>query len=509
MRHAIRLLLTLALALLLAQGVAPENRAQGAINALLEVWRLPNSDNGLAGIAYDGVENAVYYAAFNRDRVGRLEAATGQLTEWPVGDGPNGLTLGGAGPLLILQPPSVFFTESRGNRVGMLQPATDGYHAAAIPTPDSFPKGIDFYSAIARLDEAWFSERIGGRVGRVQGLQAGPLTPVPPTRQTLRATTQVVSVRQTLLPPTVHRGNPALPPAVMLAPRSDRGNVAEWDISGFYQGGDSFPEAVATTFDGAVWIANSAQETLLRLDPTSDVMAFYGLPQGSAAVDLAIDRDENVWYTTGFGHRVGKLDPRSGDVSEWTLPTAGQPLGLAVVDERSVWFTEREGDSLGWFDAATGELLSFRMPAGSHPLEVVAVASNEVWFTTERGDFLGHLTVTALGQPLTSDNAIHGFQLIQTDRKQADVTVDYSYEGGHGLPIWLDVDVLSGGVNQTDFGTVVARIDARGRGSATVRVIYTGNACVESDQLQIDMYDTNGDVFATQRFNASLRWNCA
>mgnify|MGYP006277465945 CR=1 FL=1 len=396
MRHMAKLVTAIALSLALAQGVALENQAQGTINAALELWTLPAADNGLTGIVYDDVDGAVFYAAFNRDRIGRLTPATGDLTEWPVGDGPVDLALGGAGPLLILQPATIYVTESLDNRIALLEPITNGYHAEPVLTPGGFPNGIDFYASITRPGEAWFSERNSNRVGRVQGLQ-NHLSPVIPTQQRLAPTTRMVSVRQTLLSPTLRRGNPMLAPAVMLAPHVRLGNVEEWDISGFYQG-PSFPESVAVNVDGKVWIANSAQSVLLLLDPDSDVMEFHGLPAGSRAVDVKLDLMGNVWYTTGYSHRIGRLDPASGDVMEWTLPTAGQPLNLAV-GENSVWFTEREGDRLGWFDPTSGELLSFQLPVGTHPLDLAAVAPNEVWFTSERQDVLGHLTVTALGAP--------------------------------------------------------------------------------------------------------------
>jgi virginiamycin B lyase len=90
------------------------------------------------------------------DIIGRLEYATGTITEWIVptsGGTPLSLTIDGSG--------MIWFTEYFGNKIGRLDPNTNTFWEFSIS--HSRPTGI----AVDSEDNVWFSEEGTHKVGAI------------------------------------------------------------------------------------------------------------------------------------------------------------------------------------------------------------------------------------------------------------------------------------------------------------------------------------------------------
>jgi virginiamycin B lyase len=113
-----------------------------------------------------GADGALWFSEMAANKLASI-TVSGQIREYPVpspGSAPYGVCwLDG----------HAWFTESVGNRIGCLDPATGAVREFPLPAPDSLPR-----DAIAAKDGAvWFSENHGGRIGRVT--TAGVLTEFP------------------------------------------------------------------------------------------------------------------------------------------------------------------------------------------------------------------------------------------------------------------------------------------------------------------------------------------
>ncbi len=145
------------------------------------------------------------------------------------------------------------------------------------------------------------------------------------------------------------------------------------------------PQAIATT-DGTLWIANSGDGTVSRIDPaTNEVVATvtigsiggeYGSPKYIAA------HNGQIWATNDAEGTVVRIDPATNQV----VQTISVPLrgfgrffhGL-MVDDSGLWISDGETDVLH-IDPQTGALLATIPVLGSN---VIAAGFGSVWVVAE------------------------------------------------------------------------------------------------------------------------------
>jgi virginiamycin B lyase len=469
--------------------------------AVLETWTVPTSDPLLSEIAL-GPGETVYFTEFNGGKVGRLDPLGGTITEWSVGSTPSGLTLDPSGTGIV------YFTDDRGNRVGRLNPSMNAYSTESVPTPNARPTAVLAEQTGMLPLALWFTERGAGKLGvlNVSGFVFDALLSTIPTQNTvmpasttLTPTVRVAAVRHT-------PGNPALPPPIALAPATTTGPFTEWEV---LLGGSGRLRALAQDPSGGLWLTTETN-TLLRFD--SGNVSIYNLPAGQRTVAVAVGSAGKIWYASDLSNLIGRLDPTTGDITEWLLD-ARQVYALALdpTGSGAVWFSDREGDQVGRLDPATGQVEYFSLSADTHPLDIVVGLGGEVWFVSERQGTVHRLSFSGIvGPPPTppGTDAILGVSVTPVSATEVDVTIQYSYSGSRGTPVFAGAWPTQGGTRHPDFGYVPARIDAPGSGTVTVRVRYLGSSCLNTDGLDIFLYDSGGTVFLTQNFPALLQWAC-
>ena len=92
------------------------------------------------------------------------------------------------------------------------------------------------------------------------------------------------------------------------------------------------PTAIAAT-SRAVWVANSLDGTVSRIDPSRDVVTAT-LTAGNDPSGLAIS-PEAVWVTNEFSGTVTRIDPRTLVVAQ-TIHVGNRAVGIAAV-RGAVW----------------------------------------------------------------------------------------------------------------------------------------------------------------------------
>jgi streptogramin lyase len=185
------------------------------------------------------------------------------------------------------------------------------------------------------------------------------------------------------------------------------------------QRGDAFrvgrsPRAVATDSAGRLWVANFADETVVRIDPRSGQATSFGV--GEAPTALAVG-DGGVWVGSSFGRALVRLGATKA-ASALPFPADGLAFGRGSVwsvNQRAGTLVATDPDSLAsrvvlrglkgpsavafadgvlWIpesfarrllrvDPETGRVNRFRLPLAP---ESVAVGCGAVWLTNPAAD---------------------------------------------------------------------------------------------------------------------------
>ena len=139
------------------------------------------------------------------------------------------------------------------------------------------------------------------------------------------------------------------------------------------------PVAIAVG-EGAVWVANSDQETLVRIDPKSKDVTSIGL--GTDVADVAVGFG-SVWVAGGNGETLTRIDP-SQNAPEAPIDLgkldelSPQPVFLVATGAGSVWITR--GNKLMRIDPETNEARTWYTV--NHP-QGLAAGAGAVWVTQQ------------------------------------------------------------------------------------------------------------------------------
>ncbi|HEX5166463.1 MAG TPA: glutaminyl-peptide cyclotransferase [Thermomicrobiales bacterium] len=128
------------------------------------------------------------------------------------------------------------------------------------------------------------------------------------------------------------------------------------------------PGWFATT-DGALWVGNTGEGTISRIDPTTNTVvatvtvAPRGGRGGDAVPNWLVSYDGQVWATDNPENKIVRVDPATNTVVQAiTMVVANEsdrpkPGGL-IVDSTGVWASDIDGGRLVHFDAVTGAVLA-------------------------------------------------------------------------------------------------------------------------------------------------------
>jgi virginiamycin B lyase len=153
----------------------------------------------------------------------------------------------------------IWFTETRANKIGRLDPESGQIREYDIPTKNAKPTTI----AVDSRGNPWFTLQDAHKIGQ-------------------------------------------------LDPRT--GRVREWDVGAqrgvFGSVGRAYPTAIAIDANDVVWFSELRNNTICSLDPTTGEITKMAIPGGlgtsASNRSLAIDALGSVWF---IDHdRIGKLD---------------------------------------------------------------------------------------------------------------------------------------------------------------------------------------------------------
>ena len=137
------------------------------------------------------------------------------------------------------------------------------------------------------------------------------------------------------------------------------------------------PTAVAVGF-GDLWVSDSFENTVTRVDPAGVVVA--PIPVGHGPIAVAVGKDA-VWVADSLDDAVVRIDPETNSVVD-TIPVGRSPSSIAVEDG-SVWVGNRHDGTVSRIDPEKNEVVD-TIEIASSPAGL-AVAAGSLWVTSQAG----------------------------------------------------------------------------------------------------------------------------
>ena len=233
---------------------------------------------------------------------------------------------------------------------------------------------------------------------------------------------------------------------------------------------------IASGADGALWSANSLQNTIVRSTTTGVASAFHNPtianPQSAVAAP-----DGNIWFTNRGNNSIGRITP-AGNVNQYSDPSINAPEGMALGSDGRLWFANNGNDSIGAISMG-GVVSHFSAPSVHGPHGVAAGANGFVWFTNPVSGSIGRIatasgaittfTSAAIGTPRGITRGADGNMWFTDDTNQAvgrltNAGVVTEFPGGSAIG---DV-IASGSDGNLWFGTGFSGVTAMDTSGAVV-----------------------------------------
>ena len=245
---------------------------------------------------------------------------------WNPFKAPYGLAIDASGNVWFTESSGGIAGNTKGNKIGRLDPLTGVYTEWQIPSPNAFPQDLTLDSA----GRIWFTEYGANQVGR--------------------------------LDPSTNQITEFLVPTANSAPFGIR-----WDNT-----------------NGVLWFVESAGNKIAKFDPTKSSFTEYPIPTtNSNTLYLAIDPTGIIWFAeTNSVGVIGSLNPATGAFNEFRTPTVnGIPVGITCASNL-VWFTMYGANKIASFKPATGTFTEYPIPTpNTNPWAVIVDSTGIVWFT--------------------------------------------------------------------------------------------------------------------------------
>jgi virginiamycin B lyase len=231
-------------------------------------------------------QGIVWYTGNGNGTIGRLDPATGKVTEYRT---PSG----GGGPhtLVIADDGYIWFTLQSGDKVGRLDPASGGITEYRT---SGGPYGI----TLDRAGKVWFCRMGADMLGRLDP-NTGVITDLPmPAGSRPR---RMATGPDGMLWVTLYGSNRL----VQVDPAAAK-IVRDYGLPAGGGGG-----AYAVTVDGAgiVWANEIATDTVVRLDPKTGDLRVVPLPSKGVGIrKMIVDGAGKLWYMGSHNGRLGVVE---------------------------------------------------------------------------------------------------------------------------------------------------------------------------------------------------------
>lgn len=135
-------------------------------------------------------------------------------------------------------------------------------------------------------------------------------------------------------------------------------NISTGETSHIFLGKGSAPHGVIAGPDGAPWITDGGLNAIVRVDPFTENVTIYPLPQSAEYANLntaAFDKNGTLWFT-GQSGIYGRLFPSTGVIDIFDAPKGTGPYGITNTPDGSIYYASLAGNYVGRVDTNTGKV---------------------------------------------------------------------------------------------------------------------------------------------------------
>ena len=292
-------------------------------------------------------DGAVWYTAQHGGALGRLDPATGQTRQVPLGERsrPHSLVVGPDGALWV--------TDGGLNAILRVDPVSE--QVDRFPLPSWRPFANLHNLAFDRAGMVWFTGQIG---------VYGRLDPKTGTIKLFRAP-----------------GGPG--PSGMT--RTPDGEIYFSSLSGDYIARIDPETGQAEVID----LPKPDLAPRRYLDPETGETRVVQPSNEQGPRMLASDSKGRLWMTEWHAGELGLYDPANGSWQEWRLPGgAPEPYAVYVDAKDQVWLSEFNLDSIYRFDPLTEAFERVRLPRSNGRVRQINGRPGEIWAAESGADHL-------------------------------------------------------------------------------------------------------------------------
>ena len=275
-----------------------------------------------------GADGNVYFAVRAGDKIARFDPKSKRFHEWdvPAGMQPQGVVVARDG--------KVFFGGRGNSAIGELDPLTGKVKIYKTPSNDSGPYTL----VLDAEDNIWFTERRIGKLAKFDR-SSGKITEYPigdgPYGLSLDKrgnvwVTRKAADRFTRFDPVTGKvtaelflGKESLPRRTAVAPDGmlwvalyGKGKLAKIDPAAgrvvreyaLPGGPNAGPYTVNADADGRIWVCEIQTDSVVMLDPRSEVIRVFKLPRDTGVHKATIDAEGRYWYVGSLTGRLGVIE---------------------------------------------------------------------------------------------------------------------------------------------------------------------------------------------------------
>jgi len=113
-----------------------------------------------------------------------------------------------------------------------------------------------------------------------------------------------------------------------------------------------------------VYLLDFSANNLVRIDAKTKALKFYKTPtEMSRPRRGRVDSQDRLWFAEYGGNAIGMLDPKSGEIKEWKVPTPWSAPYDALVDKHgNAWTGSMLTDRVARLDTNTGQYTEYPLP---------------------------------------------------------------------------------------------------------------------------------------------------
>lgn len=132
---------------------------------------------------------------------------------------------------------------------------------------------------------------------------------------------------------------------------------------------------------GVVWASDFSAPNLYKLDPASNQLCVYTLPNSGSGEYLLTDQGR-IWVGDNVHGRILRLNGPTFDW--WTLANGSEPRDLTMDGSGRVWWTDPSLGDVGRLDPVTNSIITYTAPGAVNVVpQMLTLLDGKLWYTQQ------------------------------------------------------------------------------------------------------------------------------